>query len=134
MGIARSLGEAGCGAGTPGFAPPETVNKAPAHKTTDLWTLAALGIWLQTGEVPGWVMEGSERHLTLPVFYPADRFAEALWDLLRSALVPDPLRRPCISEWRRELLTLSRLVAENGIAERVHLVASQSVSLKRSCS
>ncbi len=92
-------------AGTPGYIAPEVLRGLPAEPRSDLFALAATGVWLRTGrEVGG---SGSITDLCRAAEGTAallDGDGSPLADLLRRCLDPDPGRRPADARAVRDAL------------------------------
>lgn len=108
----QGIGERAGGAGTPGFAAPEVVNGCPVGSETDVWSLAALGVWMMSGQGPAWVADdrglGS---LVVPVWRPPDPASEQLRAWLVAALRADSANRPDARMMAAEVRRIRHLFA-----------------------
>lgn len=106
FGMTAVAGQLAGGGGTPGFAAPEVVHRQRLSVATDIWSLAALGTWLLTGECPFWhETDGEQLLLVPPSWRPVDPLSRALWGLLLPLLCLSPVERPasplCLADLER---------------------------------
>jgi serine/threonine-protein kinase len=99
VGVATKAGNRGEGAGTPGFAAPESFTEGGETPTTDVYGLAATVYCMLTGRTPfgsGKVMAVLSRQLNEPLTAPSQTrpaLGHAVDEVLSKALDPNPRRR-----------------------------------------